>query len=371
MRIKKPEMLLPLITLLSVSCSGTNTSITLDPGSGLLENTIYTFFYNSMYELPVPKTPTRKFSEGFTCYYSFDGWYLNDTLIPQSGDKWTYSRTDCTLVAQYKLDYIEYGIYPQTHVSDEETISSLNSLTETEANGWYLYDGNYYTKMTTMEYVSGYRFDDGTRITRETEYWFKCESISWNVFDTGEGVFKLLSSRILDVHCYYPTWEDRIIDGKTVYCTDFKYSDLREWLNDDFYNSAFLLGASFIQTTEVDNSAATTCSTTDPTICEDTYDNVWLLSYQDYMNTSYFVDKEARYCMTTDFARANECSVFGNKMGEYWTRSPNLASSECACSVDGRGNLNEYKKFGIHRLVSARLLQSNFKRVNNKTKILL
>ncbi len=326
----------------SVSCGVDNTSITLDPGLGSLENIIYTCSYNSKYELPVPKTPTRDFSGGLICYYSFDGWYLNDNLIPQSGTRWTYARKDCTLVAKYKLDHIEYGLYPQTHVLDEEMVSFLDTLTQTESNGWYFYDGDYYEKMTTKEYVSGYRFNDGTRITRTTEYWFKCEPIKWKILLSDENEYKLVSSVILDVHCYHSSWENRTIDGKTVFCTDYKYSDIRTWLNDDFYNSAFASGNSYIQTTEVDNSASTTCSSTSKYAYENSFDKVYLLSYQDYMNKSYFVDDETRCCMTTDYARANDCSASNKNSGEYWTRSPNLDSSECASSVGVWGYLNNY-----------------------------
>ena len=40
----------------------------------------------------------------------------------------------------------EYGLYPQTRVSDAALIAELNGLTTVSSNGWYLFNGEYYAK---------------------------------------------------------------------------------------------------------------------------------------------------------------------------------------------------------------------------------
>lgn len=128
------------------------------------------------------------------------------------------------------------------------------------------------------------------------------------------------------------------------YASNYKNSNVRTWLNGEFYNSAFLLGDSYIQTAEVDNSAAsTTNDSPNEYACENTYDKVYLLSYQDYKNSSYFADVAARQCKMTDYARANGCysdtsSSYKNN-GCCWTRSPNLNHSHHASRVLKDGNI--------------------------------
>lgn len=239
---------------------------------------------------------------------------------------------------------ITYGLYPQLYVNDSTLISSLNSLTTQETNGWYLYDGDYYAKVSATPYKSGYIFDNGTPITSGVTYWFKCEPIVWNILSNNSGEYYIVSSVLLDAH-YYNSLGYRTIDGQTVYPNNYKYSDIRTWLNEDFYNSAFALGNEYIQTTKVDNSASTTDDTSNRWACDNTEDKVFLPSYQDYMNSSYgFSTSDTRYCNTTDWARARGAyySTISDSYqynGSYWTRSPDSDISDYAWLVDDDGHL--------------------------------
>ncbi len=233
-------------------------------------------------------------------------------------------------------DTVTYGLYPQTHVSDETLISSLDALETAESNGWYLYDGAYYAKQSATPYDSSREFSDGTKIAEGTEYWFKCEPIEWKVLSSSEGTYSLVSSVLLDAYCYYSSTKERTIDGKTVYPNNYEYSDIRKWLNDEFYNSAFSLSNSLIQTVMVDNSASTTVSSTNKYACDDTEDKVYLLSYADYENKDYF-NYAARECRPTDWARASGAYVYTNGNGLYWMRSPDSGGSSEARCVDCSG----------------------------------
>ena len=282
----------------------------------------------------------------------FKGWYHESTKV---SDDATYTfvmpNSNYSLVAHFftKIEEgkryakipllsedgktITYGLYPQTNVSNYSLISALDALSTTESNGWYLYEGDYYAKVSaTPAELLSYKFDNGTLITSGSTYWFKCEPIVWNVLSNNSGEYYIVSSMLLDAHCYYHSRKERTIDGQTVYPNNYKYSDIRTWLNNDFYKSAFALGNSHIQTTTVDNSAATTDNSSNSYACANTQDKVFLPSYQDYLNSSYGFSTSAdptytRWCKTTDWARARGASCITSSQsypinGSYWTRSP-------------------------------------------------
>ncbi len=297
----------------------------------------------------------------------FKGWYNGTTKV---SDDATYTFTmptnDYSLVARFftkaeeeerkknlgiipvfdeENKTVTYGLYPQTHVSDADTITVLNALTSAENNGWYLYNDEYYAKKTTdpidseSEYSSGYTFDDDTKIKSGTSYWFKCDPIEWKILTSSDGTYSLVSTVLLDAHRY---------DDSS---SNYKYSEIREWLNDDFLKTAFNLDSSLIQTTIVDNSASTTGNSSNPYACADTEDKVYLLSVEDYVNADYgFLTSEdsttTRTCKPTDYALANSCYK-NNGNGLYWTRSPlsyHRHSNYCydAVIVHDEGNLDAY-----------------------------
>lgn len=252
---------------------------------------------------------------------------------------------------------ITYGLYPQTNINDSSLISALNSLITPESNGWYLYEGEYYAKVSASPYRISYKFDNGTNIISGKTYWFKCEPIVWNVLSNTSGEYYIVSSVLLDAHCYYNSTSSRTIDGQTIYANNYKYSDIRTWLNNDFYNSAFALGNSNIQLTNVDNSASTTNMTSNSYTCANTQDKVFLPSYKDYINSSYGFSTstssstDTRYCKTTDWARARGAYYYTNSdsylyNGDYWTRSPASSRSHIAWSVLGDGSLG-YDYLGV------------------------
>ena len=300
--------------------------------------------------------------------WAFEGWYHDSIKV---SDDATYTfimpTSDYSLVANFftkaeaeerRLGItptiskdgktITYGLYPQTNVNDSTLISSLNSLTTSEANGWYLYDGNYYAKVSAKPYDSRCTFDNRTTIKSGTTYWFKCEPIAWNILSNTNGEYYIVSSVLLDAHCYYKSTSNRTIDGQTVYANNYKYSDIRTWLNEDFYNSAFALGNEYIQTATVDNSASTTDYPSNKYACDNTEDKVFLPSYQDYRNSSYGFSTTynfdiTRCCKTTDWARARGADYDSTSLsylynGHYWTRSPSSDHYGFALTLDYNGN---------------------------------
>ena len=285
---------------------------------------------------------------------TFDGWYLNDKLITiiekgTTGDlnlaaKWSQTEEQKTEEASAKKyatkpffsddgKTITYGLYPQKNINDSSLLTALNGLAAPESNGWYLYDGEYYAKVNASPENSSCAFDNRTTIVSDTTYWFKCEPITWKILSENNGEYYLLSTVLLDAHRY-----DALNNN-------YKNSEIRSWLNNDFYKSAFALGSNYIKTTTVDNSAATTSSNSNPYACENTEDKVFLPSYRDYYDSNYgFSEPIDRCCKTTDWARARGASYnsFSSEYyynGYYWTRSPYSDFSYCARGVSSDGFL--------------------------------
>ena len=244
----------------------------------------------------------------------FRGWY--DGLSKVS-DEITYTFTmpnyDYSLIGRFwttnedngieptisfEENTITYGLYPQTCVDDSSLISALNDLETPELNGWYLYEGKYYAKYAATPRNSAYAFHNGTAIVEGFTYWFKCEPIVWDILSNNDNEFCVVSKFSLDAHCFYHGTSSRTIDKQTIYANNYKFSDIRAWLNEDFYDSAFALGYEHIQTTIVDNSLASTKDNANPYICDDTEDKIFLLSRLDYINMS------KRSSINTDWAVA-------------------------------------------------------------------
>ena len=281
-------------------------------------------------------------------FYTFDGWYCGAIKVSSElSYTFTMPSNDYSLVAKFNPDEekaikygmiptisndgktLTYGLYPQDYVNDSTIINELNKLTNPESNGWYFYNDNYYAKTVATPLDKNYKFDNDDLIVKGNTYWFKCEPIIWNILSIDDGEYLLLSDLILDARNYYDSQEVRIIDNYYVYPNNYEHSSIRAWLNNEFYFSAFSLNSSYIVTTYVDNSSLSNNSIYNSYGSNTTYDNVFLLSYQDYINGDYgFLtsgdQSYTRYSKATDYSKAKgvQCSFkYYSGNGSYWTRS--------------------------------------------------
>lgn len=203
---------------------------------------------------------------------------------------------------------LRYGLYPQDVVNEdnEDLISSLNN-SEVQSNGLVVFEGKYYVqaKATPMQ-SSAKRFDNGYTIYEGSSYWFECQPIEWDILEVNDGEYKLVSSKILDV-CTYATSDNK-----------YENSNIRDFLNNKFFNSAFFLNDSYLVETAIDEIG-------------EAKDKVSLLTYTDLTNTQYgFTTDEgennARYAKTSDYARTIGCYAENLSTlafnGCYWTKTP-------------------------------------------------
>ena len=260
----------------------------------------------------------------------------------------SYVRCDKDGTPNASGEYILFGEYPQTIKADNVTVTSTQ-----DSRGYYLgSDGNYYAKITATPFTSTYTFSTGSIVSSGSIYYFKVEPIRWRILSEKNGEAFILCDSIIDTVLYQP---DYTYDSSTgikyttangapegTYANNYKYSNIRKWLNSTFYEAAFSsFESAKILTTEVDNSGKTLYSygytgTINSTYaCENTNDKVFLLSRSEATNSaygfaSYYGNRDkARKMVPSDYSRARGVfagcyddtlpSIYG---GEWWLRSP-------------------------------------------------
>ncbi|MBQ6164976.1 MAG: hypothetical protein IJK23_10930 [Clostridia bacterium] len=280
-------------------------------------------------------------------------------------------------------ELIEFGGYPQTQVTDADTVAALDALEKNWVSyGYYsgtgsmydgnmvpgdwmryadvLYDGARYRAVTFdayRPYYTGYiantsnNYQDNNGYEPGNTYYFKFESLQWRVLDPGAGL--VLCEKIIDSQAYQnvvyrigPAYYQG--HGSDVYANDYATSSIRSWLNDDFYNTAFSEAEkTLIAGTALDNSAySTSYSQYDSA---STTDKIFLLSYGDAVNTAYgfssdsYEEDTARCAQGTDYAKcqglwvSTSSSTYGNSY--WWLRSPG-SYSNYATDVYGGGDVS-------------------------------
>lgn len=290
---------------------------------------------------------------------------------------------ECSSIVPYSrkaLDYIDtfkdeekeekwsiyMGMYPQSEVVDKELKEVLNKNINGLPNSsnarqwmsygyycngiisdymWYIdieYDSNKYRGVHFVEYrpwkytnstYQDYSYQDDNGYYIGEIYWFLYEPIRWEILPH-KGVnieVKVVTDLVLD-------FKEYSIEQNDIYKNNWEHSAIRSWLNETFYATAFnerqktIIKESFIDNKSTayngENNKFATCQ-------EDTYDKVFLLSYEDitnnkdysFLKNSYNND-EYRMKKVTDYAKSQGAVVennidskfYGN--GSWWLRSP-------------------------------------------------
>ena len=211
-------------------------------------------------------------------------------------------------------DYIYFGKYPQTIKDSSVTVSKT-----VNENGYFVgSDGEEYAMVIAKPNFSNYKFSNNVGVANEGVYYFKVESIRWRILDEDKGL--ILCDSIIDSKRYD---EDN---------NNYKESDVRAWLINEFYNTAFTeLEQSIIKTTLVDNGLEGIGGGANDLVYEETQDKVFLLSYKEAFDlTGSYLDSPKREMITSDYARANgawmstEDKYYGK--GYWWLRSPKVGN---------------------------------------------
>lgn len=196
-------------------------------------------------------------------------------------------------------DYITFGKYPQSLVTDENTISKLNLIDKDFSKFNYESAVMYYKdvelngvkyrgiKMDHERYLLSYTVDD-RGYERGKTYWFEYEDIRWRILNADKGI--IISDLVIDNQpfCEKIYQKEEYDDSKfnhpfncygdpefQFYANNYEHSTLRKWLNNDFYNTALIESEKgSVISTEVDNTACIEEFNSNNTV-----DKVYLLSY--------------------------------------------------------------------------------------------
>ena len=300
---------------------------------------------------------------------------------------WTGSFNQPVPDEETECETIEYGTYPQSKVTDEDLLATLNALAPENFDDWTSY-GYYYNdsgetysgKMQPGDYMryydavldgvkyravlfTSYRpyytdyagstdnsYQDENGYNTDTVYWFRFEPIEWRVLDPDEGL--VLCASAIDSQAYnnYIFYADSEYWGdadKTYYANNYAESSIRKWLNDDFINTAFSASQQEnIKKTALNNDAYSTEYSQYNSA--QTNDKVFLLSYADATNSAYGFNADAsnydtaRRLQGSDYAKCQGLYVYNSSGSEYdgnswwWLRSPYIIPY-FACTVGSNG----------------------------------
>ncbi|MBQ1709594.1 MAG: InlB B-repeat-containing protein, partial [Treponema sp.] len=285
---------------------------------------------------------------------------------------------------------VKFGDFPQTIAASGISYSSSEVY-----NGWYLgSDGYFYEKCRENAYAADYTYSDGTTCAQwsaNSEKYFKVEPIEWRVLTSdynSTGKKLILAENLLTANVSYYNYASypstRSIDGSTIQPNNYKYSQIRAYLNgltyyddsntvmDSYENNGFLQKAfttsaqNLIFDTEVDNSERSTNpdangtlwnSGTNDNACDNTTDQIFLLSEQEVTTSNYGfaaydvyigdangTTESSRVRYATDYARANSTyqDTSSGNAGSWWLRSPYYSPSSHALRIGPAGNANNY-----------------------------
>ena len=207
-----------------------------------------------------------------------------------------------------------------------------------DGDGFADYRGVYMTKYRPSGYdgaaTSGNSFIPGNGFTTETVYWFKYEVIAWTIIKTNDNKVTMIANLILDSQPYNANGQTNPLmfehNGGTGSANNYELSDIRAWLNDTFFNTAFSSAQkAIIKETTLDNSKSTTYNsqTPDDYLCDDTTDNVFLLSYIEAKNLSFY--KNAGH------TKYSEIQGFNPSFNTWFLRSPYDQARVASAVEDG------------------------------------
>ena len=273
----------------------------------------------------------------------FDQYYVEPEPV--------YERVDAEGNPDENGEYILFGYYPQSAKASSVTVDTDTQ----DSRGYYLgSDGEYYAQA-------------------EDENYYKVERLRWRILDDtyGDGTALIVCDVIVDqvaypsnyiksgsyyyvkdedgtpLEDYSATVGEGVDSNHQVYANNYKHSELRAWLNNEFYDSFSENEKASIVLTEVDNSLASTNNTGSQYVCENTNDYVFALSRVDIYNTEYGFTSGSgdpkKAFMVTDYAEANGAYVYSSGSyigtGYSWLRSPS------AYQIGG-GGYYAYSVFG-------------------------
>nr|MCR5308275.1 InlB B-repeat-containing protein [bacterium] len=195
-------------------------------------------------------------------------------------------------------------------------------------------------------------------------YWFNYDLIEWNILKEENGKAFLLSNLYIDSQEYYNKCADEKIEHNDGlgYANNYELSNIRKWLNDTFYNTAFNdYQKQIILNTLIDNSYNQAIRGSEdmyPNIYGDDYseineylsnntnDNIFLLSFRELWDifdkdNTQTIDTSLLASTPTDYAKSQAPFRDNNTNNTIWyLRTPGIGSNDIA-HVRYTGNIED------------------------------
>ncbi|MBR6313434.1 MAG: leucine-rich repeat protein [Clostridia bacterium] len=285
-------------------------------------------------------------------------------------------------------DRIQFGSYPQTQVEETEELAAAAAATW-KSYGYYSGTGT----AGTMEqsdymqfadffcggekyravYFTAYRPDmtyiasapersmqDESGYETGTTYYFRYEPLVWRVLDPDTGY--IMCDALIDAQAYQNTvyyeyyyspsvcsepYQDEAL---TIYANNYATCSLRDWLNGQFFETAFTPEQKAnIQTTALNNDSHVNALEPRPEYnSAATNDKIFLISWDDALNADYGFDcrvsSTAGYSVSetmqgTDYARSQglyrENSSTFDGCAWRWLRNPGCTGAACVVNMWG------------------------------------
>lgn len=211
-------------------------------------------------------------------------------------------------------------------------------------DGIFDYRAVYYSQYRPYYYTqsssNGTTRQDENGYATNTVHWFKYEPVEWKIIGETDGKALIIANLILDSQDWYPndTTDSFTHNDGEGYVNNYELSNIKKWLNDDFYNTAFNdLEKIVIEKTTVDNSADSVYYGYNNYLCNNTDDKIFLLSSKE----AYYSDELVKQAKGTDYAKCQglEVSKTSGYQGNssWWLRSPDFSDAlNASCiSIDG------------------------------------
>ncbi len=254
-----------------------------------------------------------------------------------------YTRINEELTPSEAGEFVLFGSYPQTRVTNEALISELCSLAgELPKNGsnmgwtsykYYIFDENDTDFMWYQDvkyggvayrgvYFTDYKPNDTMNTSEEnrqeengytkgTVYWFAFEPLKWRILGELDGKAWIITDMCIDSQAY----------RNVVWQNSYVKSSIRQWLNSDFLSSAFTESERESVSRETVTNEMEDEDISDGDIPgSDTHDLIHLLSIHEAADN---IPKEKLAGFATDYAKSQGIFMYkegGNSM--WWLRTP-------------------------------------------------
>ena len=264
-----------------------------------------------------------------------------------------------------------FGRWPQTLKASDVTVTETGTKWD-DLDLFIGSDGEQYVKYTSS-WNRPAIFGNGEPILINTPYYFKFEPIEWEFIENSEGQKKVIAKKILVSGIrFYGYTNTRTLNGAIIYCNNYKYSDVRaylngkpnqiildggspsgwdkDWTNKGFYDLAFTdEEKAKIAISLVDNSGSNKYA------CQNTSDKIFILSESEAKNLKGILDITK---VATDFALVHYYNIMDSQGGSHpvgpniWSlrtpgsgdqtvRGVGSSGSFCNITLDYYGSQNE------------------------------